>query len=194
MHRHPVIRLAWCVLGAAAGISLALALAGPPHAAFVLASLGGSSVFLFGLTRAPAAQPRALFGGHLAGALIGIACAPVSRLNAACVCHRRVAFFGLHARHTDGSSPGWCKPRPHGLCACPVVGASKSGSLGSRLPGCGCVRVESPLPWSRALPGSALGAFATFHHMGWLGAAAVMPNPSFHTDALRLAAPAFARG
>lgn len=40
----------------------------------MLASLGGSTVFLFGLTRAPAAQPRALFGGHLGGAFIGIAC------------------------------------------------------------------------------------------------------------------------
>lgn len=41
---------------------------------FLLASLGGSAVFLFGLTRAPAAQPRALLGGHLGGALIGIGC------------------------------------------------------------------------------------------------------------------------
>ena len=40
---------------------------------FLLASLGGSAVFLFGLTRAPAAQPRALIGGHLGGALIGSA-------------------------------------------------------------------------------------------------------------------------
>jgi CBS-domain-containing membrane protein len=31
-------------------------------------------VFVFGLTRAPAAQPRALLGGHLGGALIGICC------------------------------------------------------------------------------------------------------------------------
>jgi CBS-domain-containing membrane protein len=61
-------------MGAAAGISIALYLAGPPHAMFVLASLGGSSVFLFGLTRAPAAQLRAIFGGHLGGAFIGIAC------------------------------------------------------------------------------------------------------------------------
>jgi len=75
MHRRTVFRLAWCLLGAAAGISLALSVTGPLHAAFVFASLGGSSVFLFGLTRAPAAQPRALVGGHLAGALIGIACA-----------------------------------------------------------------------------------------------------------------------
>jgi CBS-domain-containing membrane protein len=31
-------------------------------------------VFLFGLSRAPAAQPRSLFGGHLVGALIGVLC------------------------------------------------------------------------------------------------------------------------
>lgn len=72
--QHPAARLAWCALGAAAGISIALALAGPAVNPFLLASLGGSAVFLFGLTRAPAAQPRALFGGHLGGALIGIAC------------------------------------------------------------------------------------------------------------------------
>ena len=74
MHRSVVARLAWCALGAAAGIGLALFLVGPPMSPFVLASLGGSTVFLFGLTRAPAAQPRALFGGHLGGALAGIAC------------------------------------------------------------------------------------------------------------------------
>jgi CBS-domain-containing membrane protein len=39
-----------------------------------VASFGGSTVFLFGLTRAPAAQPRALFGGHLLGAAVGIVC------------------------------------------------------------------------------------------------------------------------
>jgi CBS-domain-containing membrane protein len=74
VHRRTASRLLWCLLGAACGISIALYFAGPPHAAFVLASLGGSSVFLFGLTRAPAAQPRALLGGHLGGAFIGIAC------------------------------------------------------------------------------------------------------------------------
>ena len=40
----------------------------------LLASLGGSTVFLFGLTRAPAAQPRALLGGHLGAAAIGVVC------------------------------------------------------------------------------------------------------------------------
>jgi CBS-domain-containing membrane protein len=74
MHRHPFVRLLWCAVGAAAGIAFALHLAAPPVSAFFLASLGGSSIFLFGLTRAAAAQPRALFGGHLGGAAIGIAC------------------------------------------------------------------------------------------------------------------------
>lgn len=62
------------MFGAAAGIIATLALAGPSASPFLLASLGGSTVFLFGLTRAPAAQPRALVGGHLGGALIGIIC------------------------------------------------------------------------------------------------------------------------
>lgn len=68
------LRLLWCMGGAAVGISTTLLLAGPSASPFLLASLGGSTVFLFGLTRAPAAQPRALFGGHLGGALIGISC------------------------------------------------------------------------------------------------------------------------
>lgn len=67
-------RLLWCMLGAALGIALALVLAGPSASPFLLASLGGSAVFLFGLTRAPAVQPRALIGGHVGGAFIGITC------------------------------------------------------------------------------------------------------------------------
>jgi len=74
MNRLPVFRLLWCALGTAAGIGLALLLVAAPASPLLLASLGGSAVFLFGLTRAPAAQPRALFGGHLGGALIGIVC------------------------------------------------------------------------------------------------------------------------
>ncbi|TRZ56835.1 MAG: HPP family protein [Rhodocyclaceae bacterium] len=74
MHRSPFVRLLWCALGAGAGITLALKLVGPPLSPFLLASLGGSTVFLFGLTRAPAAQPRSLFVGHLGGAFIGIVC------------------------------------------------------------------------------------------------------------------------
>lgn len=74
MHRLAMIRLVWCALGASTAIALVLFLIAPPTSPFLLVSLGGSTIFLFGLTRAPAAQPRALFGGHLGGALIGIAC------------------------------------------------------------------------------------------------------------------------
>lgn len=74
MLRSPVVRLLWCALGAAIGLCVALWLVAPPRSPFLLASLGGSAVFLFGFTRTPAAQPRALFGGHLGGAVIGIAC------------------------------------------------------------------------------------------------------------------------
>jgi CBS-domain-containing membrane protein len=61
-------------LGAAVAIGLALWLVADDHSPLLLASLGGSTVFLFALTDAEAAQPRALFGGHLGGALIGIVC------------------------------------------------------------------------------------------------------------------------
>jgi len=67
-------RLIWCAVGAGIGIGLALWFVGVPSSPFLLASLGGSCVFLFGLTRDAAAQPRALFGGHLGSALIGILC------------------------------------------------------------------------------------------------------------------------
>jgi CBS-domain-containing membrane protein len=70
-----VMRLSACGAGPAVAIGLVLELIDPPTAPLFLASLGGSAVFLFGLTRAPAAQPRALFGGHIGGALIGALCA-----------------------------------------------------------------------------------------------------------------------
>src|SRR6202049_1548164 len=74
MRKFSAVRLLWCMFGVGCGISLSLSVAGPPIAPFLLASLGGTAVFLFGLTRAPAAQPRALVGGHLGGALIGVLC------------------------------------------------------------------------------------------------------------------------
>jgi CBS-domain-containing membrane protein len=58
-------------VGVATGIGLALWFVRGPSSPFLLVSLVGSSVFLFGLTRA-AAQPRALFDGHLGSALIGV--------------------------------------------------------------------------------------------------------------------------
>lgn len=71
---HPLARLTWCITGAAFGVSVVLTIVGDHSSAVFLASIGGSTVFLFGLTRAPAAQPRALIGGHIGGATIGIAC------------------------------------------------------------------------------------------------------------------------
>jgi CBS-domain-containing membrane protein len=78
---HPALRLCWRMLGIAAGISLALAVSETPASPLFLASLGGTAVFLFAFTQAPAAQPRALFGGHLVGALAGIACYSISAIN-----------------------------------------------------------------------------------------------------------------
>ena len=69
-----LVRLVSAASGAAIALTLVLNFVDPPSAPFFLASFGGSAVFLFGLTRAPAAQPRALFGGHFVGILIGTLC------------------------------------------------------------------------------------------------------------------------
>ncbi len=66
--------LIWSVIGGAVAITLALLLVGGRDSPFLLFSLGGSTVFLFVLTETEAAQPRALVGGHIGGALIGILC------------------------------------------------------------------------------------------------------------------------
>lgn len=70
-----LFRLFWCALGAAVGLGLTLWIVYQSMSPIFMASIGGTAVFLFGLTRTPAAQPRAVFGGHLGGALIGILCA-----------------------------------------------------------------------------------------------------------------------
>jgi CBS-domain-containing membrane protein len=67
-------QLFYISIGAALAIGLALYFVGPPSSPLLLASLGGSTIFLFALTDSPAAQPRSLFGGHLGGAFIGIMC------------------------------------------------------------------------------------------------------------------------
>jgi len=72
MDKNRIRDLSWSVAGASLGIAIALWLVADGHSPFLLASLGGSTVFLFALTETEAAQPRALFGGHLGGALIGI--------------------------------------------------------------------------------------------------------------------------
>jgi CBS-domain-containing membrane protein len=67
-------RLISCAIGAAIAIGTALWFVDISSAPFLLASIGGTTVFLFCLTRAAAAQPRAVFGGHLGGAVIGVIC------------------------------------------------------------------------------------------------------------------------
>ena len=86
MRRHPphrarfrfaaraVARLLWCASGAALGLGIVFWFVNPPDTPLLLASFGGTAVFLFGLTRASAVQPRSLFGGHLGSAFIGVCC------------------------------------------------------------------------------------------------------------------------
>jgi CBS-domain-containing membrane protein len=64
----------WSAIGATIAITFALLLVADRNSPFLLFSLGGSTVFLFVLTETEAAQPRALLGGHIGGALIGILC------------------------------------------------------------------------------------------------------------------------
>ena len=68
-----LLRLLWVSIGAGIAIGLTL-LATQATTPLLLASLGGTTLFLFGLSTTPAAQPRAVFGGHLFSSLIGIIC------------------------------------------------------------------------------------------------------------------------
>jgi CBS-domain-containing membrane protein len=72
--RQNLDNLVWSVAGGAAAVGLALWLVADEGSLFLLASLGGSTVFLFALTDSEAAQPYSLFGGHIGGAAIGILC------------------------------------------------------------------------------------------------------------------------
>lgn len=72
LDRKRLRELSWSAIGATAAISVALLFAADEGSPFLLASLGGSTIFLFALTETEAAQPQALFGGHLGGAIIGI--------------------------------------------------------------------------------------------------------------------------
>jgi CBS-domain-containing membrane protein len=73
-HRRHYLDLGREAVGASVAIALALWFVGRNGSPFLLASLGGSTVFLFALRDTEAAQPRALFGGHCGGAMIGILC------------------------------------------------------------------------------------------------------------------------
>ncbi len=81
-------RLIWCGAGAAPALGLVLWLINPPSDPLLIASFGGSTIFLFGLTRAPAAQPRSLVGGHLGGALLGSCAFALLETLIGCTCSR----------------------------------------------------------------------------------------------------------
>ena len=66
-----ILRLIWVLIGSSVAIGLALWIT-IVNSPLLLASLGGTTLFLFALTAAPAAQPRAVFGAHLISSLIGI--------------------------------------------------------------------------------------------------------------------------
>ncbi len=72
--KQTVLRILWVLCGASVALFLALHVVRPQDSTLLLASLGGSTLFLFGLTTLPPTQPRALFGGHLLSALIGVIC------------------------------------------------------------------------------------------------------------------------
>jgi CBS-domain-containing membrane protein len=61
----------WVLAGSTVAISLALYFT-QSSSPLILASLGGTTLFLFALSTLPAAQPRAVFGGHLISSLIGV--------------------------------------------------------------------------------------------------------------------------
>jgi CBS-domain-containing membrane protein len=66
-----LLRLIWVLIGSTVAITLALWIT-KANSPLMLASLGGTTLFLFALTTAPAAQPRAVFGAHLISSLVGI--------------------------------------------------------------------------------------------------------------------------
>lgn len=72
--KQTIQRILWVLAGASVALFLALHVVRPADSTLLLASLGGSTLFLFGLTSLPPTQPRALFGGHLISALIGVIC------------------------------------------------------------------------------------------------------------------------
>jgi CBS-domain-containing membrane protein len=61
----------------AGALTAVLALMQLEEIPWLLASLGGSCVILFGMPDSPMAQPRSLFGGHFIGSVVGLAAGAV---------------------------------------------------------------------------------------------------------------------
>ena len=69
--KRQLLRLIWVATGASVALFLALFIT-RSASPILLASLGGTTLFLFGLSTSAAAQPRAVFGGHLLSSASGV--------------------------------------------------------------------------------------------------------------------------
>lgn len=70
--RHTGFRLVATWIVCAATVALALVLMELQHVPWLLASLGGSCVIVFGMPDSKMAQPRSLIGGHVVGSVVGL--------------------------------------------------------------------------------------------------------------------------
>jgi len=69
-----LVELVWLAVGAGIALAFIFLLIYDPDSPFILVPIAGSVVYLFALTDSDESQPRALFGGHLGSAVIGILC------------------------------------------------------------------------------------------------------------------------
>jgi len=142
-HRRPAARRAWCLVGAGVGTSLALFLAGPPDAMFVLALLARQLRLPVrsdeGTGSTASSDPRRTPGW----------CVHRHRV---CGVSRRVApgrragrepVARLHARHADRAPAGRRQPDHHGLCRGARPGHAEPGAAGGGPVWCAW-------PWCRA--------------------------------------------
>jgi CBS-domain-containing membrane protein len=68
-----ILAAAW--IACAVTVGLALLVMELQHVPWLLASLGGSCVIVFGMPDSKMAQPRSLLGGHVIGSVVGLAAA-----------------------------------------------------------------------------------------------------------------------
>jgi len=73
-----LIEVLWSWAGAAIGVGICGYLSAsyfePRDLSLIIGSFGASAVLVYGAIKSPLAQPRNLIGGHIIGALIGVAC------------------------------------------------------------------------------------------------------------------------
>lgn len=79
--RVPVVDIVWSWLGAVFGLmalgALSRVVLVGVDRGLVIGSMGATAVLVYGAPRSPFAQPRAVVGGHVVSALVGVACQQV---------------------------------------------------------------------------------------------------------------------